>query len=70
MWDIFISFVSGSAFLGGMASILVIFLAIKKKPEPSESDKQIFAYWKERNELYAEQIEVLRAIKIVLENRQ
>jgi hypothetical protein len=69
MWNIFISFVSGSAFLGGMASILVLYMALRQKPDKSEVLKQheeLIEMWKQRNTLYAEQNVQLERIADIL----
>ena len=51
MWDIFISFVSGSAFLGGMSAMFILCLCLRKKGEPTETEQRILASWREANEL-------------------
>lgn len=62
MWDIFISFVSGVAFIGGFSAMVCVVMAFRRKPEPSDTDKQLLIEWKDRNFLYREQIGVLKEI--------
>lgn len=66
MLDILISFVSGSAFLGGMAAIVFLVMLFRQPPGPRQYEIEIRDLLKHRNTLNAQIAVALQAIVLAI----